>query len=202
MFTDSVEEPFLWSLSPCWLPKLIITINQGGVKSKHGEYISPTEMFVWIKGRPFLLVMDLTASICTHNKTHFFLYYFYYIGFWAWHSKSSPTSHTYLLVPIITLQVSTPKPIRHLLSCLCSGPYLTLGVPSPHLESYEIPSYLKARFCQVPHNLIFLFIFIIIPLLLQLSFPYSFLITLSPPCEWHTPPTATCSLALFGVCSI
>ena len=138
-------------------------------------------MFVWIKGRPFLLVMDLTASIRTHNKTHFFLYYFYYIGFWARHSKSSPTSHTYLLVPVITLQVTTPKPIRRLLSSLCSGPYLALGVPSPHLDSYENPSYLQAHFCHVPHNLIFLFIFIIIPLLLQLSFTYSFLITLSTP---------------------
>ena len=138
-------------------------------------------MFVWIKGRPFLLVMDLTASIRTHNKTQFFVYYFYYIGFWARHSKSSPTSHTYLLVPIITLQVTTPKPIRHLLSSLCSGPHLALGVPSPHLDSYENPSYLQAHFCHVPHNLIFLFIFIIIPLLLQLSFTYSFLITLSAP---------------------
>lgn len=138
-------------------------------------------MFVWIKGRPFLLVMDLTASIRTHNKTQFFVYYFYYIGFWARHSKSSPTSHTYLLVPIVTLQVTTPKPIRHLLSSLCSGPYLALGVPSPHLDSYENPSYLQAHFCHVPHNLIFLFIFIIIPLLLQLSFTYSFLITLSAP---------------------
>lgn len=154
-------------------------------------------MFVWIKGRPFLLVMDLTASIRTQNKTHFFLYYCT-----AFKEVSNLTYLPACLVLIITLQVTNPKPIRHLLSSLCSGPYLALGVLSPHLDSYENPSYLQAHFCHIPHNLIFLFIFIIIPLLLQLSFTYSFLITVSTPWDRHTTPNATHSLVLFWVCNI
>lgn len=126
-----------------------ITVNQGGVRPKHGEYISQIEMFVWIKGRQYLLVIDLTASILTDNETHLFLYNFYYTGFWAWHSKSDPTSYTCLsqLYPYKSpspnlSQAFTVQPLLRPLSWTSRTP--------AHINSYENPSHPKAHFCQ-PH---------------------------------------------------